>query len=100
MPLTVPHWFSPHRYVKIGINPKDMKKSPLGHEVVICRDIGGERQRALVPTHFVDEVAGTVQAAVVGQIGDSLFISFPATSEGTATWIIRKELLSGILSEA
>lgn len=98
MPTAMPLWFSPPRSVTIRVGVNQMRRSPLGHEVVISCKIGDSLRNAVVPIHYVNEQVGTVQASQVGQIGDSILISFPATSEGTSTWLVSMAALAQIMA--
>ena len=98
MSLTKPTWYSEPQMIAIPVDPERVKRSPLGHEVVVSVEIDGDRRSAVVPTEAYDERKGTVVANKVGEMGGSVLVSFPSGSTGTATWAIPKSLLNNLLA--
>lgn len=93
-----PKWFANPESVLISVDPKFVKKSPLGNEVSIHLIAGGVKYAAVIPSSAINESVSKVDAVKVGEVGDNVLISFPPTSMGTATWSIDKSHLSNIIS--
>lgn len=90
MQVQRPTWYDTPELISVRVDPKQIKKSPLGNEVSVSIMVEGHRYTAIVPIAAFNDVDGTVVAARVGEFDEAVLISFPAGSSGTSTWTIPK----------
>ena len=90
-------WYHQPGHLRIKLEPGEAELSPMGHDVRITKFVSGQRLRALVPTHSLDEEMSYVPAAYAGEQGDNVVLFLPTSNEGRPTWIISKKDLDGIL---
>ena len=98
MAIAKPEWRTNPEMVSISVRKDQIRRSPLGNEIVINRDIDGESKTAVVPAHAFNETTGKVVAAIVGDAGDSVLLSFPPSSSGTSTWVVSKSLIEKVVA--
>jgi hypothetical protein len=89
MQINRPTWYDTPELISVRVDPKKIKKSPLGNEASVSVVIEYRLYTAIVPIEAVND-DGTVVAAKVGEFDKAILISFPAGSSGTSTWAIPK----------
>ena len=94
-----PLWYERPGNMKIALQPGEAKISPMGHDTVIIKKIGGETFRALVPTHTLDENLSSVPVAYAGHDGDRVILYLPISNEGRPTWTFPEKYLADILTD-
>ena len=97
MTIAKPEWRTEPQKVSVRVDVEQVKRSPLGNEVIIYQDMGGDKKSAVIPSKAFDEESGTVVAAIVGDIGESVLLSFPTSSAGTSTWVVPKDLIQNYI---
>ena len=85
-----PKWYDPPKPLSIQVQADTIKESPLGNEVSISLRVNGEDCNVVVPTIALGENKLSVAALQVGEIGENVIVSFPATSLGTSTCSVPK----------
>ena len=92
MKIKKPEWYSSPKQIAVSIDVSRVKKNLIGNEVIVFARIGENDRNALVPNEAFNQEKGVVYAAEVGEMGDSVLLSFPASSTGTAIWAVPKAL--------
>ena len=91
-------WYATPTPIKIGLQPEQVRVSPLGNDAVIIVEIRGTRFEAVVPTATLGEYHRFVPAAKVGRNGKNEIIFLPTSNEGRPVWEISEEDLEEILA--
>jgi hypothetical protein len=81
----------PLRYEEIWKDP-----FPEPAEAEVRFDLGGKQKIAFVPLFIVDEANQTVQAALLGERGDMILVSFPPTNFGQTRFLSDEDSLMRI----
>ena len=84
-------------YLKIRLDPDNVKKTIWPHETVIFVHIGDTKYQAMVPTMSLPEDHSYVPAQKVGRVGNKLVIVLPVGNDGTTKWRIPEDELDSIL---
>lgn len=79
------------RYEKISKDP-----FPEPQEAQVFFQLTGKGRSAFVPLFLVDEDRGTVKAALVGEDGEKILVSFPPTNFGQTRFMADEESLNKI----
>ena len=66
-------------------------------EVIIVKEIGGERFDALVPAKALGENLGFVPAGYAGKVDDRVILHFPVSNDGRPAWRVPEKYLVDIL---
>jgi hypothetical protein len=94
-----PMWFEQPKLSYIYINQDQIIKSPLGNEVSITLNVGSENCNVVIPLSALDEKRLTIPALQVGEINNSIILSFPPTSLGTSTCNVPKSQFEAWLAK-
>lgn len=91
-------WYYRDDCLKMALDPGEAEISPMGHDTVIVKEIGGQRYDALVPTHSMDENLSYVPVAYAGKTADGqVILHLPTSNEGRPTWVIPEHYLEPLL---
>ena len=91
-------WDEQRRYLKIRLDPKNVKTGTVWpHETVIRMELGDTQYEAMVPTRDLGEGNTYIPAQQVGRIDDKLVIVLPPGNDGTTYWHIPKDELHKVL---
>ncbi len=69
---------------------------PTPQEAQVWFNLGDARKSAFVPLFIVDEEKLTVRAALLGEQGGEIFVSFPPTNFGQTRFLLEPECLDKI----
>ena len=69
---------------------------PTPQEAQVWFNFGDARKSAFVPLFIVDEEKLTVKAALLGEQGGEIFVSFPPTNFGQTRFLLSPECLDKI----
>ena len=84
-------------YVKIRLEPGEVKEIPHMHDVVLVKNINGTTFEALVPSHTLGENNSWVPAQYAGKISGKAVFHLPTANEGRPTWRVPEEAVQQIL---
>lgn len=84
-------------YLKIRLDPENVKKTIWPHETVIYVYVGETRYQAMVPTRSLGEDNAYVPAQQVAKRNGNAVIVLPVGNDGTTKWYIPEDRLSEIL---
>lgn len=91
-------WYYRDDCLKMALAPGEATITPLGHDTIIIKEIGGQHFDALVPTHTMGENLSSVPVGYAGKTDDGRIVLYlPTSNEGRPTWIIPEECLEPLL---
>lgn len=91
-------WYYRDDCLKMALEPGEAEISPMGHDTVIVKEIGGQCFDALVPTHAMGENLSSVPVGYAGRTDDGRVILYlPTSNEGRPTWVIPEQYLEPLL---
>lgn len=90
-------WYEGPGYVKIKLEPSEVKKIPHMHDVVLVKEINGDIFEAMVPSHTLGENDSWVPAEYAGSYAGKAVFYLPVGNDGRPTWQVPHEALSQIL---
>lgn len=90
-------WYEGPGYVKIKLEPSEVKKIPHMHDVVLIKMIDGTKFEALVPSHTLGENDGWVPAEYAGKVAGKAVFYLPTANDGRPTWRVPEEHVEQIL---
>ena len=91
--IVQPTWYDTPIHIDFPVEEERIKHSPLGNEMSVTFQFCGDEYYVIIPTHMWNRTASTIPAVQVGEWGDKVLVSFPATSLGTYTLEIPKSSL-------
>ena len=88
--------------VMVTLQYTAIQKDPFSEpqEAAVLFNIKGEDKSAYVPLFIVDENAQTVRAALLGEEGNEILVSFPPTNFGHTKFMADEESLREIAVES
>lgn len=90
-------WYEGPGYVKIRLEPSEVRKIPNMHDVVLVKEIKGVAFEALVPSHTLGENDSWVPAEYAGRVAGKVVFHLPTSNHGRPTWRIPEDAVEQIL---
>ena len=92
-------WEGKRQYLKIRLEPENVKETHMSHETIIYVNVGDTRYEAVVPTLSLGEDNAYVPAQVVGERDGKLVVVLPVGNDGTTYWNIPGDEIYQVLVE-
>ena len=90
-------WYEGPGYVKIKLEPSEVKEIPYMSDVVLVKEINGFTFEALVPSHTLGEDNRWVPAEYAGRVAGKVVLYLPTSNDGRPTWRVPEEVVEQIL---
>jgi hypothetical protein len=98
--MTLPsiEWDTEPTLVKIALEPHHIRGYYFFEsDIVIVREIGGERFEAVVPTATLGVGNSYVPAARVGKVNGKILLYLPTGNDGRPAWRVDEDALNEVL---
>lgn len=90
-------WYEGPGFVKIKLEPSEVREIPHMHDVVLVKEINGITFEALVPIHTLGENNSWVPAEYAGKVSGKVVFYLPTSNHGRPTWRVPEEAVEKIL---